>query len=116
MAYSAEHETMEIVLDDGTVLHAAVRADAERAAGDAGAVSRTVTHSLGEVRRTVRAVGRWARDTAREAGDPDSFEVEFGLTLGLKSGQLISVLAEASGEASLVVRLGWSRPDDRPAE
>ncbi|MGW4380887.1 CU044_2847 family protein [Kitasatospora sp. NPDC004531] len=116
MAHSAEHDTVEIVLDDGTVLHAAVRAGDRPTAGDAGAVSRAVTHSLGDVRRTVRAVGRWARETARQAGDPDSFEVEFGLTLGVKSGQLISVLAEASGEASLVVRLGWSRPDDSPAE
>ncbi|GAA2108608.1 hypothetical protein GCM10009759_48620 [Kitasatospora saccharophila] len=107
--------TVEIALDDGTVLHAAVRQGPGRPAGDAGAATAAVTHSLGEVRRTVRAVGRWARETAREAGDPDGFEVEFGLTLGVKSGRLIGVLAEASGQASLVVRLSWKRPDDRPA-
>ncbi|WP_051732206.1 CU044_2847 family protein [Kitasatospora phosalacinea] len=109
-------DTVEIALEDGTVLHAAVRQGPGRPAGDAGAVSSAVTHGLGEVRRTVRSVGRWARETAREAGDPDEFEVEFGLTLGMKSGRLIGVLAEATGEASLVVRLSWRRPDDRTAE
>lgn len=116
MTYSSAPGTVEIAMEDGSVLHAAVRPGSERAAGDAGAVSATVAHSLGEVRRTVRSVGRWARETAREAGDPDGFEVEFGLTLGMKSGRLIGVLAEASGEASLVVRLSWKRPDDRAAE
>lgn len=114
MTNAAGTETVEIVLDDGAVLHAAVRGGAGRAAGDVGAVSAVVSRSLDEVRESVRAVGRWARDTAREAGDPDSFEVEFGLNLGVKSGRLIGVLAEASGEASLVVRLSWSRPDAGP--
>ncbi|MFD7731248.1 CU044_2847 family protein [Kitasatospora phosalacinea] len=116
MTNAPEPGTVEIALDDGTVLHAALRHGPGRPAGDAGAVSAAVAHSLGEVRRTVRAVGRWARETAQEAGDPDEFEVEFGLELGVKSGRLVGVLAEASGQASLVVRLSWRRPDDRGAE
>ncbi|MFF4338608.1 CU044_2847 family protein [Kitasatospora sp. NPDC001540] len=116
MTNAAEPGTVEIALDDGTVLYAALRPGPGRRAGDAGAVSAAVTHSLGEVRRTVRAVGRWARETAQQAGDPDEFEVEFGLDLGVKSGRLIGVLAEASAQAGLVVRLSWKRPDDRDAE
>ncbi|MBP2472388.1 hypothetical protein JOF53_001260 [Crossiella equi] len=44
---------------------------------------------------------------------PDRVGVDFGVKLGVKSGKLFSVLAEASGEASLTVRLEWdnSRAD-----
>ncbi|MFF2041955.1 CU044_2847 family protein [Kitasatospora sp. NPDC058170] len=103
-------ETIEIDLGDGEILHAAVRGNRPRRdSGDAGAVSAVARHTLGEVRGTIRSVGRWARDTAAQCGDPSSFEVEFGLTLAVKSGRLIGVLAEAEGEASLVVRLSWDR-------
>jgi hypothetical protein len=37
--------------------------------------------------------------------------VDFGLKFGLKSGKLFSFLAEASGEASLLVRLEWDDAD-----
>nr|WP_254552434.1 CU044_2847 family protein [Kitasatospora sp. MMS16-BH015] len=72
-------------------------------------------HTFDEVRSTVRAVGQWAKDTAAECGDPSTFEVEFGLTLSVKSGRLIGVLAEAGGEAALVVRLNWDRTTERTA-
>ena len=38
---------------------------------------------------------------------PDEVEVEFGLELALKSGKLISMLAEAGATASVKVTLGW---------
>ncbi|MFD0432067.1 CU044_2847 family protein [Streptomyces zhihengii] len=59
-----------------------------------------VTMSLEQVGTTVQGVGRWAAKTIidREAGNPDSFEVEFGLKLAVKSGQLPGVIAEAGSE------------------
>jgi hypothetical protein len=103
-------DTIEIDLGDGAVLHAVVRDDRPRRdSGDAGAVSAAVRHSFKEVRDTIQAVGTWAKETAVNCGDPSGFEVEFGLTLSVKSGQLIGVLAEAGGKASLVVRLSWDR-------
>ncbi|MER7753804.1 CU044_2847 family protein [Kitasatospora sp. NPDC097643] len=103
-------ETIEIDLGDGETLHAAVRGGRPgRDSGDAGAVSAVARHTFDEVRGTIRSVGRWAKDTAVKCGDPSSFEVEFGLNLTVKAGRLIGVLAEAEGEASLVVRLRWDR-------
>ncbi|MDT0447777.1 CU044_2847 family protein [Streptomyces hesseae] len=89
-------ETIEIDLGDGAVLHAVVRGSRPRCdSGDAGAVSVAAQHTFNEVRATIQAVGQWAKDTAARCGDPSSFEVEFGLTLSVKSGRLIGVLAEA---------------------
>jgi hypothetical protein len=103
-------ESIEIDLGDGAIVYAAVRgARSGRDSGDAGAVSAVARHTFDEVRGTIRAVGQWARDTGASCGDPSSFEVEFGLTLSVKSGRLVGVLAEAGGEASLVVRLSWDR-------
>lgn len=38
---------------------------------------------------------------------PDEVEIEFGLELALRSGKVISVLAEAGATASVKVTLGW---------
>jgi hypothetical protein len=38
---------------------------------------------------------------------PDEVQVEFGLELALKSGQLVSMLAEAGATASVKVTLAW---------
>ncbi|WP_282205478.1 hypothetical protein [Kitasatospora fiedleri] len=68
MTYSSGPGTVEITMDDGSIVHAAVRAGSRPPRGTRGAVASAVTHSLGEVRRTVRAVGRWpARRPARRA-------------------------------------------------
>jgi hypothetical protein len=66
----------------------------------------------------VRSVGRWAAQTITEggaAGSPDAFEVEFGLKLAVKSGQLLGVIAEAGTEAGLTVRLSWDLAARRAA-
>jgi hypothetical protein len=83
--------------------------------GDVGLRDRTaqvgsaVALTLDEVRNTVRGIGRWAAEsiTQGEAGAPDSFEVEFGLKLAVKSGKLLGVIAEAGTEAALTIRLSW---------
>jgi hypothetical protein len=43
---------------------------------------------------------------------PDRVGVDFGVKFTLKAGKLFSVLAEASGEASVTVRLEWNKTDD----
>jgi hypothetical protein len=40
-------------------------------------------------------------------GRPHRIGIDIGLKLVVKSGVLTSVLAEASGEASIVIRLDW---------
>lgn len=90
--------------------------------GDVG-VSRRVAElgtavamTMEQVRGTVRSVGRWAAETVTDgAGSPDTFEVEFGLRLAVKSGQLLGVIAEAGSEASLTVRMSWDLAGRRAA-
>ncbi|MET9010378.1 CU044_2847 family protein [Streptomyces olivaceoviridis] len=122
-------ETVEIDLGDGTSVTAEVVGNLpfqepqqvaasgygdvrfrEKAAAQLGSA---VAMSLDQVRNTVQGIGRWAAQTIAEgeAGDPDSFEVEFGLKLAVKSGQLLGVIAEAGSEAGLTVRLSWELKD-----
>ncbi|MFI0897672.1 CU044_2847 family protein [Streptomyces sp. NPDC020983] len=124
-------ETVTIALGDGTQVQAEVvgqvpfqSADESGAFSDVGIRSRAaaagsaVTLTLDGVRDTVRAVGRWAAETVTEggaAGAPDSFEVEFGLKLAVKSGQLLGVIAEAGAEAGLTVKLSWDLAARRAA-
>jgi hypothetical protein len=57
-----------------------------------------------------RAVVHGVSDSLRLALSglrPDEVSVEFGVELALKTGKLTSVLAEASGKASVRVMLAW---------
>ncbi|WP_217549983.1 CU044_2847 family protein [Streptomyces sp. GbtcB6] len=119
-------ETVSIDLGDGTTVSAEVigelqfqqpkggdgdeYGDVRFGAGQRAAqLGSAVALTLDQVRSTVQGVGRWAADTVAQgaAGSPDAFEVEFGLKLAVKSGQLLGVIAEAGSEAGLTVRLSW---------
>ncbi|MCX4561695.1 CU044_2847 family protein [Streptomyces phaeochromogenes] len=94
------------VPDGGHEAYGDVRfANGQRAAQLGSAVAMT----LDQVRSTVQGVGRWAAESIinAPAGAPDAFEVEFGLKLAVKSGQLLGVIAEAGSEAGLTIRLSW---------
>lgn len=125
-------ETVTIAVGDGTTVQAEIVGEVPfqhpgetgEGYGDVGIRSRAasvgsaVTLTLDGVRDTVRSVGRWAAQTVTEggaAGSPDSFEVEFGIKLAVKSGQLLGVIAEAGTEASLTVRLSWDLASRRAA-
>ncbi|WP_157531583.1 MULTISPECIES: CU044_2847 family protein [unclassified Kitasatospora] len=113
-------ETIE--LGDGTTVRAEVIGEVnfqpdgdDSDFGDVGLRNRAaqvgsaVALTLDQVRGTVQGIGRWAAEsiTQGQAGSPDSFEVEFGLKLAVKSGQLLGIIAEAGSEAGLTVRLSW---------
>ncbi|MFE2850408.1 CU044_2847 family protein [Streptomyces lavendulae] len=87
----------------------------QRAAAQLGSA---VALTLDQVRGTVQGIGRWAAESIaqEQAGAPDSFEVEFGLKLAVKSGQLLGIIAEAGSEAGLTVRLSWNLADRRERE
>lgn len=96
---------VEIELDNGEV----VMAEVLSAGGSDVSVSERLR--LSEARQALSEVGRWALESVRESlpEPPNRLDVEFGVKLALKSGKLIGVLAEASGEASITVRMGWDR-------
>jgi hypothetical protein len=114
-------QTVTIDLGDGSTVEAEVIGDLafqegadDGMYGDVGVARRTaqlgsaVAMTLEQVRGTVRSVGRWAAETVTDsAGGPDSFEVEFGLKLAVKSGKLLGIIAEAGSEAGLTVRMSW---------
>ncbi|WP_327327994.1 hypothetical protein OG735_39775 [Streptomyces sp. NBC_01210] len=111
-----------IDIGDGTEIRAEVieltkpgsggDAGLRRASGQATAA---VALKLDEVRTLIKGMGRWAADTIAGGGpgQPDSFELEFGLKLAIKSGHLVGVIAEAASEASLSVRMTWDTASRR---
>lgn len=119
-------EMVTIDLGDGTTVKAEVigelqfqqpEGEGQAGYGDVGFSGRqraaqlgsAVALTLDEVRSTVQGVGRWAAESIAQgaSGSPDAFEVEFGLKLAVKSGQLLGIIAEAGSEAGLTVRLSW---------
>lgn len=96
---------VDVQVGDGEVIQAEVSTGG---GGDAGAAWDKLR--LDDAADAVRRVGRWVVDTVRDGlpEKPSKVGVEFGLKLAVKSGKLTSVLAEASGEASLVVKLEWT--------
>jgi hypothetical protein len=127
--------TVTIDLGDGSTVEAEVigelpfqQPDGQAASGygdvgfgggqRAAQLGSAVALTLDQVRSTVQSVGRWAADTITQgaaAGSPDAFEVEFGLKLAVKSGQLMGIIAEAGSEAGLTVRLSWDLASRRAA-
>lgn len=70
---------------------------------------------LDDLGQTIQSVADTVREAAKDLV-PDELEVEFGLELTLKAGKLTSMLAEASGSASMRVKLIWKGPTaDSPA-
>lgn len=97
-------EIVEIELPDGeTVLAQVTVLDP-----DVGAFDR---FRLDEARSAVARIGAWAHQVVTESlpEPPDRLGVQIGLKLAVKSGVLTSVVAEASGEASVTVTMEWDR-------
>jgi hypothetical protein len=56
-----------------------------------------------------------AMTRALKAVAPDEGEVEFGIDVGVESGQLTSLLVKGTGNATLKVRLLWKKGDEQSA-
>ncbi|WP_328334695.1 hypothetical protein OHA70_19820 [Kribbella sp. NBC_00382] len=95
---------IQVELPTGEVIWARATVD-----GPSNVASNPLQHlDLDDLRRTVRGVS----GTLRGAVDdlvPDEVQVEFGLELALKSGKLVSMLAEAGATATVKVALTWKR-------
>jgi hypothetical protein len=93
---------VQVQLPTGEVIWAKVSVDGPQNVASAG------LHSLDveELGRTVRGL---SASLYHAVGGllPDEVQVEFGLELALKSGKVISMLAEAGATASVKVTLGW---------
>ncbi|MBB5117015.1 hypothetical protein AF335_24600 [Streptomyces eurocidicus] len=78
---------------------------ARRVAGMAGGLSDVVRGVVGSLRMGLAAAA------------PQEVKVDFGIELSAKAGQVISLLADGEGKASINVSLTWSetRPDEERA-
>lgn len=97
-------ELIEIELPDGT----AVLAQVTVLDPDVGALSR---FDLAEVTASAARIGDLVYRSIRRSlpHEPNRLGIDIGLTLAVKSGALVSVLAEASSEASITVHMEWDR-------
>lgn len=97
-------QIVEIELPDGYVMSAEVGVPS---GGDVTA--RQIRLRLDEAGESIQRFASWLVDNVhnRLPRKPGRVGLEFGIKIAVKSGQLTSVLAEASGEATVLVRLEW---------
>src|SRR5215813_3976752 len=96
---------VEVELESGRVAHVAAATDG---GGDVAAGRRVERFNevIGSVTELTESVVRSLRSSLHQT-PPSSVQVEVGVKFTVKSGKLVAFLAEASGEGSLVVTLGW---------
>jgi hypothetical protein len=104
-------EIVEIELADGEIAYA----EAEMSVG--GDVRHRRRFRSEEIAGQIRRMTRWLLTEVRDAvpGRPDKIGLEFGFTFSAKTGALVGALAEAGGQASVVVRLEWTPGDGESA-
>jgi hypothetical protein len=96
-------EVVEVELEDGEI----ILAEVSLTGGDVGTWDR---FKMDAVRSAIGKMGRWARDSVlRDLLDPpQKVSIEFGIKLAVKSGELVNILAESSGEATITVAMEWT--------
>lgn len=104
-------EAVEVEFPGGEIGYAEVEVDL---GGDVAARDR---FQLNQVGPQIRSMTRWLLAEVRAAvpETPDKIGVEFGFKFSAKTGKLVSVLAEAAGEASVVVKLEWTPGAEKSA-
>jgi hypothetical protein len=105
---------MEVPLNDGQVILAEVTGQVDDLvpAGRAADVVGRLPDVLGaQLQRVGSFAGEALTSLRALAEPPDLIALEFGVKLGAKTGV---VIAEATGEAHLTVKVEWRRPEADP--
>ncbi|MEV4441315.1 CU044_2847 family protein [Streptomyces sp. NPDC049577] len=107
----------QVRLDDGTVVWARV-SEAQELGRDGGgyadsSAARRVASMASGMADVVRGVVGSLR-TGLAAARPDEVTVEFGIELSAQAGQVVSLIADGSGKASVNVTLKWNERDGAP--
>lgn len=96
-------QAVKVQMPDGQVIWARVETGPSDVAASDAIKKLDIEGLTSSIKSVSHAVWEAAQDLT-----PDTVGVEFGLELAVKSGQLVSILAEASGKASLKVSMSWS--------
>jgi hypothetical protein len=96
---------LQVQLPTGEIIWAKVGID-----GPSNVSAGIMQHlNVEELRKIARGVSASLREAFADV-TPDQVQVEFGLELSIKSGKLLTMLAEAGGAATLKVTLSWDSP------
>src|SRR6266487_4163433 len=95
---------VEVQLPSGRIANVAALAEGGDVA--AGRMTEHVSDVVDSVTELTDVVVRALRAKFQQPA-PSSVQIEVGIKFAVKSGKLVAFLAEASGEGSLVVTLGW---------
>ncbi|WP_432198360.1 CU044_2847 family protein [Streptomyces sp. bgisy027] len=99
-------DAVQAVMPDGTSIWVRVN-DEDEGPRDTGFGDR-LSRQLGDLPQTLETVTRSVRSGLRRAA-PDEVTLEFGIEIAAKSGQLVSVVTEAGGKATLKVTVTWRK-------
>ncbi|MGW4031304.1 CU044_2847 family protein [Streptomyces sp. NPDC004838] len=105
-------ELVRAEMPDGTPMWVRV-ADDDEGPRDTG-FGDNLSRRLDDLPRTLESLTRSVREGLRNAA-PDEVALEFGIEVAVKSGQLVSVLTEAGGSATLKVTVTWRNDSEARA-
>ncbi|MFJ6718685.1 CU044_2847 family protein [Streptomyces sp. NPDC091259] len=99
-------DAVQAVMPDGTSIWVRVNDDDE-GPRDTGFGDR-LSRQLADLPQTLETITHSVRSGLRRAA-PDEVTLEFGIEIAVRSGQLVSVVTEAGGSATLRVTATWRK-------
>jgi hypothetical protein len=104
----APTQNVRVCLPNGTKTWVEATPLGSREADAAAFEGLTEALSLDAVRSAIEGVSALVRETIEKVA-PDKASVEFGLEIGLESGQLTALWVKGSGKANLKITLSWEK-------
>lgn len=101
-------KSIQVQMPSGEIIWARVDGDSPQNVSNSQMIKKLDLDELKDAIHGVSESMRLALDDLR----PDEVAIEFGVELAVKSGKLTSVLAEASGKASIKIMLAWKGSAD----
>jgi hypothetical protein len=108
------NSVIELKFNDGTAMLAEIADIAPVVAGSdrqqlSGGMAEKMVASFDLVSTCIKNVASEVQ-AAISTVMPTSTEIEFGLKISAESGQVLALLVDGSGEASLKIKLRWEKP------
>ena len=100
-------QIVPVTLTDGTIIRIEAR--------DLGGVSKVAAfdnQSFKDLTKSIEAIATTFRESL-ERIEPRKASIEFGIEVGLESGQLTALICKGSGKANIKVALEWSHTPDK---